>query len=229
MYFDYPAGREYIVVYPEGYHMAWEGPRYARKGVDDLAFTMDLLAHVEVEYCIDESRVYASGKSNGAGLVDILACSEEGNAFAAFAMASPALYRDHNFEDCRRKRAILESHGDADLLVSYHGNTSSHHYGGTTPDIGEWIGWWGQRDCGLDAKAEVSGDLGGYHMTTYSRNGLEMVKHYRVKHLEHCWPCMNGRNTDAKRQIRHGHYNDESLDFTAVVLERFGEWSLAIA
>ncbi|OTA22083.1 hypothetical protein BTJ68_14755 [Hortaea werneckii EXF-2000] len=119
-YYTYQRSEDYVVVYPQGYDKHWQGPSYATEGVDDLRFTSDLLAHMESEYCIDSSRVYASGKSNGGGFVDLLACSDAGDAFAAFAMASAALYTDTSLDSCTKRRAILESHGDQDTTIPYH-------------------------------------------------------------------------------------------------------------
>ncbi|KAI6883577.1 hypothetical protein KC334_g16165, partial [Hortaea werneckii] len=153
-YYNYQRSEDYIIVYPQGYDTHWQGPSYATEGVDDLQFTSDLLAHMESEYCIDSSRVYASGKSNGGGFVDLLACSDAGDAFAAFAMASAALYTDNSLDSCTKRRAILESHGDQDTTIPYHPQEPGS--GGELPDVGEWVGWWGERDCGSSAKADVA-------------------------------------------------------------------------
>jgi poly(3-hydroxybutyrate) depolymerase len=110
------------------------------ESVDDLQFTTDLVAHVQGEYCIDSSRLYASGKSNGGGFVDTLACSDHGDQFAAFAMAAAALYTDTSRGSCTKKRAILESHGLADATIPYHpGGTPGA--GGPLPDIEKWVNY----------------------------------------------------------------------------------------
>lgn len=125
-YFNYTAGQNYLVVYLQGINRTWEGPKYAVSGVNDLQFTADLLAHIRAAYCVDSNRVYASGKSNGGGFVDTLACSEYGDEFAAFAMASPALYTDLNLTDCgNKRRAILDCHGFIDTVVPYEGRNCS--------------------------------------------------------------------------------------------------------
>jgi poly(3-hydroxybutyrate) depolymerase len=107
-------------------------------GVDDLQFTTYLVAHLQEEYCIDSNRLYASGKSNGAGFVDTLACSDHGDQFAAFAVAAAALYTDSGKDSCTKKRAILESHGLEDGTIPYHPN-GEPGAGGPLPDIGEWV------------------------------------------------------------------------------------------
>lgn len=140
MYYNYDAASKYVIVYPQGVEgtsgAAWQGPSYANPDVDDVQFVADLLEHMKSNYCIDTDRVYASGKSNGGGFVDTLACSDTGDQFAAFAMAAAALYTDTSKESCSKKRAILESHGDADNTIPYAGGTGS---GGQLPDVGKWV------------------------------------------------------------------------------------------
>lgn len=67
----------------------------------------------------------------------------------------------------------------------------------------------------------TSGDLGGYDTTTYSCGGLEnVVQHFQIYALGHCWPSSTGSNTDSARS----YCGDRSLDFTSVVLGFFERW-----
>ncbi|CAK1356994.1 hypothetical protein CB0940_11838 [Cercospora beticola] len=225
-YFDYAKGQQYLVVYPAGYEGSWQGPSYANQDVNDLQFVTDLTTHLKTEYCIDDSRMYASGKSNGGGFVDLLACSDNGDEFSAFAMAAAALYTDTKLSDCSKKRAILESHGDKDQTIPYHPTKDGS--GGPLPDVGKWVSWWGQRTCGSNAKAKYSKDLGGYNTTTYSCGGRnEVVKHYQIFELGHCWPNAFSNNWDASDNYNQTKRRclDKSLDFTPVVLDFFSKWS----
>lgn len=217
-------GQSYIAVYPAGMNGSWQSAPYAVEGVDDVRFTGDLLDHLRREYCIDTTRIYASGKSNGGGFVDYLACSDVGDQFAAFAMSSAALYSDNGVAQCNnsKPRAILESHGGNDSTISYLGGPRS---GGFLPDVREWIGWWAVRDgCAADCEdcKEVEGE-NGYEVLRYDCGGLEdVVVHYEVFELGHCWPSSTGENSDSARS----YCGDRSLDFTSVVLEFFGRWRL---
>lgn len=226
-YFKYKAGENYVAVYPQAFNGSWQGAAYSTPGVDDLQFTTDLVAHLRNKYCIDDNHIYASGKSNGGGFVDLLACSDNGDEFAAFAMASPALYPDTNQTWCTKRRAIIDSHGDEDATIPYHPTEPGS--GGPLPDISEWVSWWGHRDCGPHAKAAYSGNLGGYNTTTYSCGRYrDVFTHYQIFELGHCWPSDDGSNWDASN-----HYNqterkclDGALDFTEKVLDFFAVWSL---
>jgi len=230
-------------VYPQGVNRTWEGPKYAVPVVDDLQFTTDLLAYIRGTYCVDPDRVYASGKSNGGGFVDTLACSNNGDEFAAFAMASPALYTDLNLTDCgNKRRAILESHGLFDTVVPYEGRNCSPPdlsrsaeaacvKGGSEPNIDAWISWWGIHDCGIGASPKYVTNRVGYNVTEYSCDGLDdVVVHYEIFDLGHCWPSAWGDNYDALTQpASQNCTRDRVVDYTPVVLEFFGRWTLANA
>ncbi|KAF2169171.1 carbohydrate esterase family 1 protein [Zasmidium cellare ATCC 36951] len=228
-YYNYPSGEEYVVVYPNAYgsNHSWQGPNYAPAGVSDLNFTIDLLDHIEDQYCIDTSLVYASGKSNGGGFVDTLACSDQGDRFAAFAIASGAMYTDTSRDSCSKKRAILESHGDMDSTIPYHPTKPGR--GGPIPDISQWVSWWGYRTCGSSAKPQNSGDLGGYNTTSYScGNWDKVIDHYQVFDLGHCWPSSTGENYDALAPDQDTRKClDKVLDYTPVVLNFFSKWTLS--
>lgn len=60
------------------------------ENVDDVGFTRDMVAAIESEYCVDQSRVYATGFSNGSAMVFRLAC-EAADLFAAFAPVGGSL------------------------------------------------------------------------------------------------------------------------------------------
>ena len=81
-----------IAVFPNGMSVGspperrWEGAPYC-SGVSDTFFVTDLLNHMRDNYCVDNSKIYASGNSNGGGFVNVLACSPgHGGDFTAFAM-----------------------------------------------------------------------------------------------------------------------------------------------
>lgn len=67
-------GTGLIAVYPNGAFgpgktgnesiRAWQGAPYAPTGVDDIAFVHDMVAALQSNLCVDNTRLYASGKSN---------------------------------------------------------------------------------------------------------------------------------------------------------------------
>lgn len=61
--------------------------------VDDIAFVTQMISSLSDTYCLDNRRIYATGKSNGAGFVNILACDAHlSTKIAAFAAVSGAFY-----------------------------------------------------------------------------------------------------------------------------------------
>lgn len=224
-------GDEYLVVYPEGWirnsdgtTQTWQGNTVYYEDTigppDDLEFVKQLLAKIEANYCVDTTRVYASGKSIGGGFVDTLACSDVGDSFAAFAMSSAALYNDTSAASCSKKRAVLEAHGFVDSTVKYNGDPDKH--GGPIPKIPSWVSWWGQRACGsTPAKATIQN---GYRTLNYTCDAYaSVVFHYNVTNLGHCWPCNDGSNYDATKG--DPGCEDTSLDFTNRVLKHFARWT----
>ena len=216
---------DYLIAYPYGWKEHWQGPNYSISGIDDLQFTTDLLEHLRGEYCIDDERIYASGKSNGGGFVDTLACSPNGNEFAAFAMASAALYTDLNQSSCNYTRAILESHGTNDTTIPY--APTKDGSGGPLPQVAEWVRWWAARDE-FDPNQPKVISQPGYNITIYPFEGnKEVVKHYKIFDLNHCWPSSTGDNYDYTKV--NSTCDKYSLDFTPKVLEFFSSWTLNTA
>lgn len=221
MYYASSLGRQYLVAYPEGFNMSWQGPSYAVHGVDDLQYTSDLLAHLNETYCIDSSRIYASGKSNGGGFVDTLACSSAGNAFSAFAMAAAALYTDTSLDSCNTSRAVLEAHGLDDATIPYDGGVGA---GGQLPNVRSWVKWWSERNgCSSSTSAliKITQDA---DINSYSCDGdANVTQHYPVEGMGHCWPSADGSNADSKL---NSSVCPATFDYTTAVLEWFGNWTL---
>lgn len=125
----------------DGNRQAWEGAPYSAPGVDDVAFTEDLLDRLAADYCIDERRVYATGKSNGAGLVGILAC-DLADRFAAVAPVAGAHYATGH-PDCTPARPVpmISFHGSADATIPYVGDPDRG-----LPAIADWSSDWAARN-----------------------------------------------------------------------------------
>ncbi|KAK5691676.1 hypothetical protein LTS12_028757, partial [Elasticomyces elasticus] len=122
-----------IAIYPQGIDKEWQGDPDS-KGVNDVGFTLNLLDDVEGRFCVDSSRVYAAGKSNGGGFTNLLACDKTASTrIAAYAPVSGAYYQDVNEDECdantvsiqcqpgREKIPLLEFHGTADTTIPYAG------------------------------------------------------------------------------------------------------------
>ncbi|KAF2679772.1 carbohydrate esterase family 1 protein [Lentithecium fluviatile CBS 122367] len=187
----YSSGK--IMVYPNGIDGSWAGPTYHTGSTvaEDIQFVADLIAEVKSSFCIDETRVFAVGMSNGGGFVGTLACDPVGSAlFGAYAAHSGAFYTDLNGPDneCRPSRLLirmLEIHGLADSTVKYVGGQGD---GGPQPPIAEWVQWWADRNnCGSSKTEEDLIDGSVHHVSWTCRGESGLVQHYRINELGHCW------------------------------------------
>lgn len=151
---------------------------------EDLQFVTDLLNDVRGEYCVDNSRIYATGMSIGGGFVNTIACSAVGDNFAAFAPASGSYYTDNDdhHTECapvRNPLPLLEVHGGNDGSVHYTGGEGE---GGTEPDITTWLGWWAQRNGCDDSSKTVEDSFDGdvHHMTWTCGDAEGVLQHWKV-------------------------------------------------
>ncbi|MGW2053359.1 alpha/beta hydrolase family esterase [Streptomyces sp. NPDC001840] len=179
-----------VVVYPDGVigtgdgdRQAWQGAPYAAAGVDDVRFTEDLLDRIEATLCVDERRVYATGKSNGAGFVSTLLACRAADRIAAIAPVAAALYPTG--EECRPSRPVplIDFHGTGDVTIPYAGDADRG-----LPAIRDWVAGWAARN-GCDDRAR---DRVTEPDITVSRwrgcdRGAE-VQHVAVTDGGHTWP-----------------------------------------
>lgn len=147
-------GFDGISVYPEGVPNKrstnqWQGDPDSH-GINDIAFTLELLDLLQETYCIDPTRIYATGKSNGGGFTNLLACDPVASErIAAFAPVSAAFYLDGEtgkLPECNPTKArkgipILDFHGWKDATVPYKGGVNTRGNANLT-DIIEYVRGW---------------------------------------------------------------------------------------
>jgi polyhydroxybutyrate depolymerase len=135
----------FIAVYPNPIDKAdgntfWNiNNRQAGGGPDDVQFISDLLDYVESNLCVDTSRVYAAGVSNGGGMAARLAC-ELSSRFAAFASIAGGY---GSLPPCHPTNpvSVVEVHGTADGSVPYNGSPPTGA-GAVRP----WLWAWHEHD-----------------------------------------------------------------------------------
>jgi polyhydroxybutyrate depolymerase len=158
--FDSLANRRgFAVLYPSsaGAHWQISGPR------TDVTFITALLARAEAVACIDRRRVYATGLSNGAGMVARLACE----ASIQLAGAVPVAGYYSPLAPCEPMRAVslLEIHGTNDTVVPYYDKGAD---GGS--DALSFAAAWAARDGCADNPTIVAF---APHAALYRWNGCE--------------------------------------------------------
>ncbi|AKU16066.1 alpha/beta hydrolase family esterase [Luteipulveratus mongoliensis] len=178
-----------IVVYPngvigtgDGERQAWEGAPYSAPGVDDVAFTGDLLDSLESDLCVDTRRVYATGKSNGAGFTGILAC-ELSDRITAIAPVSGAFYPTGRPCNPSRRVPVIDFHGTADTTIPYAGDADRG-----LPAIRDWVGAWADRD---GCRTRPHETRVAYDVARYDWHGCRSgsdVAHVAVVGGGHTWP-----------------------------------------
>jgi poly(3-hydroxybutyrate) depolymerase len=162
--------------------------------------------HIKKTYCIDESRVYATGASNGGGFVNTLACSpEHGGQFAAFAGIASALYTDvtgdETYTHSRFPVPMLEVHGTSDPIIPYDGGKGG---GGPLPAIPEWLGRWARRNkCTTSTTTDHGKGVSEQSWTGAGADGV--LRHFRLEGHDHGYPGVE----------------DDQIFITPIVLEFF--------
>ncbi|CAF9923462.1 MAG: hypothetical protein ALECFALPRED_002384 [Alectoria fallacina] len=208
--------RKSIVAFPQGINEQWLGdptspPRSER---DDIAFAQALSRELGEKWCVDLTRVYLVGFSNGGGLTHLLACDPEvSKQVAAAAIVSGAFYKDHSlkgyeplFGTCHKKDAplpILEMHGSADPVIHYDGKSTPD---GETYPLKKWLKDWRKRNGCAGAQWEQKRDIHDRSVQkTEWRCGMGkegakvVVVHYFIRGFGHGWPSTGSQDDDGQR------------------------------
>jgi len=181
--------QDFIAVYPQGMvgpdnTTGWAtGPAHDPHA-NDVLFVSDLLNSLQARLCIDPTRIYAMGFSNGGGMVNLLAAQLSGR-IAAFASISGSYYPVPGGYHVVRSVPLLEIHGTGDRVVPYNGSVSKDY-----ESVTKWLLSWVQRDnCNnrpdifLRQKTIIGEQWLG------CRDGVAII-HYRILNEGHIWPHM---------------------------------------
>ena len=173
----------FIGVFPRGSNVHGTTPPYFNietvddpSLADDVGFTAKILDRVEAELCVDRSRIFASGWSNGGMFAATLGCALS-DRIAAVASVSGV----HLLPECRgRPMPIIVIHGSFDEMVPFsdtdvasaadiremlrglHGNRAQVRMfapvNGTS--VTSWVESWAERNgCRLIDPAMESGSV----------------------------------------------------------------------
>ncbi|KZP08298.1 carbohydrate esterase family 1 protein [Athelia psychrophila] len=177
---------------------AWQGAPYAQPDVDDVAFTKDVVASVSSNLCVDSQRIYASGKSNGGGFTNLLACdSTTSSLFAAFAPVSAALYADtHPLTGCTPSGSVplINFHGLSDTVIRFGGQLADKE-GDTAyalPNITIYRQDWALQDgCTTTVSSSLTHPFTDTTLKEWDCSATDtraVVRGYTVTGLGHSWP-----------------------------------------
>jgi polyhydroxybutyrate depolymerase len=176
----------FIVATPEGSGnpQRWYFIDLPGAEVDDFAFVRALIGHLSDTLCIDPSRVYATGMSNGGFMSSALAC-EMSDTFAAVAPVAGVTY----LPSCEGKRPvpIVIFHGTNDAVVPFAGGNIGL-VPAALPGVRETAGRWAQHNgCGPMPDTErIASDVA---LERYAGcSGGAGVHLYVIEGGGHTWP-----------------------------------------
>ena len=175
----------FIVVYPSARSPRRVWNLTEEQTDDDVAFVDALVDRLEDHGCIDASRIYAVGVSNGAGFVARLACESTSRLAAVVTVAGgygslPACNAD-------RPLSVLEIHGTKDRVVPYAGKPADGYRG----SVRRWLRGWVERDgCRSVARRRVVAPATARLDWQPCRSGTQ-VSHLELYGAGHIWPGAN--------------------------------------
>jgi polyhydroxybutyrate depolymerase len=193
----------FVAVFPqgEGFPPRWNagvaGPMASLSPTrtDDTGFLRALIDELVARACVDPSRVYINGLSNGGGMSNRMAC-EAADVIAAAGGVAGA-YSD--FGPCEPTAPVpfIVFHGTADPIVPYTGQD------GYLPDIETWAAGWAARNGCEAQSAEIFSEA---DTTAVQYAGCEAdasVELYTIDGGGHTWPggpalpeVITGRTSD---------------------------------
>lgn len=188
--FHAKAGDEgFIVVTPQalGTPAYWNISGRPALGSDDVAFFGDLLDELTSSLCVDASRIYSAGISNGAAMSLQLSC-ELADRIAAVGDVSGTFFPAECPGD--RRVPIIAFHGTADAVVPYEGGPLGaglgERFGLTSAPVEDSIAKWAERNgCEAEATEEQVTD----HVRRLRYTGcLADVDFYAIEGGGHSWP-----------------------------------------
>jgi len=219
----------FVVAYPQGAipldgGFAWNvpgqplasGAAVPKGAASDVAYLARLVKDLESRYCIDATRVYATGFSGGARMAGQVACDLPAT-FAAVAPVSGLRFPS----PCPSKRPepVLAFHGTADPVDPYDGHGLPYW----TYSVPTAAARWAVHD-GCAAKP-VSMTNPGFAVTTYTgcKRG-SAVELYAVSGEGHEWP---GGPAMPKRIVRELGPQSQAVDANTVIWRFFAAHRLA--
>ena len=115
-----------IIAYPQGHENSWNAGWCCGVahdiGIDDVGFILQMIEQISANYSINDSKIYASGHSNGCAMTQKLV-NEASHVFAAGGCM--ALYLLEDADPSFSPTPIIEVHGILDVVIPYSNSHSS--------------------------------------------------------------------------------------------------------
>lgn len=177
-------------------------------GIDDVAFTKDMLANVRNDFCVDSKRVFTTGFSNGGMLSYRLACELSGTIAAAASVAGTISIDPAS---CKPPRAVpmMHVHGTNDFVVAYDGG-----------------GIGGNRSVAtsLGALRTANGCAAGDGTNVYTKDDVTCTEWGPCNagsHVRHCKVTGGGHQWPGGEDLPYGGSASPNLDATNAIADFF--------
>jgi polyhydroxybutyrate depolymerase len=173
----------FVSVFPSAArpHRRWVLAEEDAGGPQDLQFVEQVLDRAEALACVDPTRVYATGVSNGGGMAARVGC-EMSDRLAAIA---PVAGGYSTLDACHPSRpvSLLEIHGTRDLVVPYAGKPP-----GGAGSVGGFLAQWTSLDrCSGGPTRSGYGPSSVIFRWRDCEDGTA-VEHIKIYGGGHAWP-----------------------------------------
>lgn len=211
----------FVVLYPDGLRRTWNAGECcgfaSKKNIDDVGFILDVIDAVSERIAIDQTRVYATGISNGGMMSYRLAC--ETDRFAAIAPVAATIQ-----VDCADPApiSVLHIHGLEDPLVRFDGEPGEGAANVDGPSVPEVMATWRAIDaCGVP----TSESEGVVTTEISSCAGGRTVELITVADAGHQWPGSIAKFTGST--VTRDNYPSDAMDATETIWQFFVAQSAA--
>jgi polyhydroxybutyrate depolymerase len=173
----------FVAVYPSALGATWNITA-APAGANDVGYTATVISIVKAALCVDPNRVYATGVSNGAGMVALLGCALSSQLTAIAPV--DGVYNGQPPCQPTRPVSVLEIHGTADTIAPYYAGAVGASAVGPPPLVRAWV----HRDsCNITASTRTI----AIRTVLYRWSGCSgaAVEHIRIQGGTHQWPGAN--------------------------------------
>lgn len=194
--FDELADREkFIVVYPEGRWRIWQSS--VTDNERDIHFLLALIDALKLRYPVDPTRIYATGASAGAMMIQRLACYT--SELAAIAPVMGSLSEDfREIAPTPTPLPVLVMHGREDPVIPYKGGIAGGPHASTFLSAEATADYWAKANgCTAEAtlNATITDEDGQItaQQYRYPACGDNTVILYAVAGCGHSWPGHQSR------------------------------------
>ena len=148
---------------------------------NDIKFISDLIDHLEATRCVDPTRVYVTGVSNGGGMTALVGCMLASKVTAI----APVAGGYARLPQCEPSQpvSVMEMHGTADKTVPYNGQSKTGA-GGAMRYVKEWVD---RDDCSGDPVIRKLSSTVTRYDWVHCAAGIR-VGHTRIAGGPHEWP-----------------------------------------